>query len=86
MFMNMLVLFCHIRCLSDSKRTGANSFFLQRSEEDELQFQLKAFRFNQDKLGNNSVGGKQCVLSLKNALCVFSQQMRRVSNFRTLAL
>lgn len=70
MFMNMDVFFCHIRCLSDSKRTGANSFFLQRSEEDKLQFQLKAFRFNRDELGNNSVGA-QCVLGLKNALYVF---------------
>lgn len=67
----MDVFFCHIRCLSDSKRTGANSFFLQRSEEDKLQFQLKAFRFNRDELGNNSVGGKQCVLGLKYALYVF---------------
>lgn len=71
MFMNMRVFFCHIRCFSDSKQTGANSFFLQRSEEDKLQFQLKAFRFNRDKFGNNSVGGKQCVLGLKNALYVF---------------
>lgn len=68
--MNTHVLFCHIRCLSDSKRTGAKSFFLQRSQEDKLQFQLKAFRL-QDQLGNNSVRSNQCVLGQKNASHVF---------------
>ncbi|KAM3857156.1 LOW QUALITY PROTEIN: zona pellucida sperm-binding protein 3-like [Diretmus argenteus] len=35
-------------CLTDAKLTGAKSYFMQRSQEDKLQFQLKAFRFNQD--------------------------------------
>uniref|UniRef100_H3CH89 Zona pellucida sperm-binding protein 3 n=1 Tax=Tetraodon nigroviridis TaxID=99883 RepID=H3CH89_TETNG len=42
-------------CLNDSKQTGAKSVFLQRSQEDKLQFQLKAFRFHQNQPGNNSI-------------------------------
>uniref|UniRef100_A0A668A9H5 Zona pellucida sperm-binding protein 3 n=1 Tax=Myripristis murdjan TaxID=586833 RepID=A0A668A9H5_9TELE len=36
-------------CLTDAKLTGAKSYFMQRSQEDKLQFQLKAFRFKQDR-------------------------------------
>ncbi|KAM9334112.1 zona pellucida sperm-binding protein 3-like [Symphorus nematophorus] len=35
-------------CLSDAKLTGAKSYFMQRSREDKLHLQLKAFRFHQD--------------------------------------
>ncbi|XP_074483443.1 zona pellucida sperm-binding protein 3-like [Sebastes fasciatus] len=35
-------------CLSDGKLTGAKSYFMQRSQEDKLHFQLKAFRFHRD--------------------------------------
>ncbi|KAM4602176.1 zona pellucida sperm-binding protein 3-like [Polymixia lowei] len=35
-------------CLTDAKVSGAKSYFMQRTEEDKLQFQLKAFRFQQD--------------------------------------
>uniref|UniRef100_A0A8C4GYY9 Zona pellucida sperm-binding protein 3 n=1 Tax=Dicentrarchus labrax TaxID=13489 RepID=A0A8C4GYY9_DICLA len=35
-------------CLNDAKLTGAKSYFMQRSQEDKLHFQLKAFRFHQD--------------------------------------
>ncbi|KAM7365332.1 hypothetical protein PAMP_016267 [Pampus punctatissimus] len=35
-------------CLTDAKLTGAKSYFMQRSQEDKLNFQLKAFRFHQD--------------------------------------
>ncbi|XP_059183830.1 zona pellucida sperm-binding protein 3-like [Centropristis striata] len=35
-------------CLSDAKLTGAKSYFMQRSQEDKLHFQLKAFKFHQD--------------------------------------
>ncbi|XP_026219085.1 zona pellucida sperm-binding protein 3-like [Anabas testudineus] len=35
-------------CLTDAKLTGAKSFFMQRSHEDKLHLQLKAFRFHQD--------------------------------------
>ncbi|XP_070786738.1 zona pellucida sperm-binding protein 3-like [Enoplosus armatus] len=35
-------------CLTDAKLTGARSYFMQRSQEDKLHFQLKAFRFLQD--------------------------------------
>lgn len=77
--MNMHVLFCHIRCFSDSKRTAAKSFFLQRSQEDKLQFQLKAFTFHQDQLGNNSVCSNQCVLGLKKRLVFFPAEKMRIT-------
>ncbi|XP_042369089.1 zona pellucida sperm-binding protein 3-like [Plectropomus leopardus] len=35
-------------CLSDAKLTGAKSYFMQRSQEDKLHIQLKAFRFHHD--------------------------------------
>ncbi|CAK6962496.1 zona pellucida sperm-binding protein 3-like [Scomber scombrus] len=35
-------------CLTDAKMTGAKSYFMQRSREDKLHFQLKAFKFHQD--------------------------------------
>ncbi|XP_047432955.1 zona pellucida sperm-binding protein 3-like isoform X2 [Mugil cephalus] len=35
-------------CLTDAKLTGAKSYFMQRSREDKLHLQLKAFRFHQD--------------------------------------
>ncbi|MEQ2270394.1 hypothetical protein XENORESO_016182, partial [Xenotaenia resolanae] len=35
-------------CLTDAKLTGAQSYFLPRSQEDKLHFQLKAFKFKQD--------------------------------------
>ncbi|XP_030607042.1 zona pellucida sperm-binding protein 3-like isoform X2 [Archocentrus centrarchus] len=35
-------------CLTDAKLTGAKSYFMQRSQEDKLHFQLKAFRFHRD--------------------------------------
>ncbi|XP_034409235.1 zona pellucida sperm-binding protein 3-like [Cyclopterus lumpus] len=35
-------------CLSDAKLTGAKSYFMQRSQEDTLNFQLRAFRFNHE--------------------------------------
>ncbi|XP_068446989.1 zona pellucida sperm-binding protein 3-like [Clinocottus analis] len=35
-------------CLSDAKLTGTKSYFMQRSQEDKLHFQLRAFRFNHE--------------------------------------
>ncbi|XP_075868510.1 zona pellucida sperm-binding protein 3-like [Nelusetta ayraudi] len=35
-------------CLSDSMVTGSKSYFMPRSHEDKLHFQLKAFKFHQD--------------------------------------
>ncbi|XP_056157072.1 zona pellucida sperm-binding protein 3-like [Lampris incognitus] len=35
-------------CLIDAKATGSKSYFMQRANENELQLQLKAFRFHQD--------------------------------------
>uniref|UniRef100_A0A8C5H860 Zona pellucida sperm-binding protein 3 n=1 Tax=Gouania willdenowi TaxID=441366 RepID=A0A8C5H860_GOUWI len=35
-------------CFTDAKLTGAKSYFMQRSQEDKLHFQLKAFRFFHD--------------------------------------
>ncbi|XP_032362355.1 zona pellucida sperm-binding protein 3 [Etheostoma spectabile] len=40
-------------CFSDAKLTGAKSYFKQRSQEDKLHFQLKAFRLHHDH--NNSL-------------------------------
>ncbi|PWA32242.1 hypothetical protein CCH79_00013198 [Gambusia affinis] len=37
-----------LRCLMDSKLTGAQSYFMPRSQEDKLHFQMKAFKFTQD--------------------------------------
>ncbi|XP_029283926.1 zona pellucida sperm-binding protein 3-like, partial [Cottoperca gobio] len=38
-------------CLFDSQLTGSNSKFLPRSHEDRLQFEVEAFRFQQDHSG-----------------------------------
>ncbi|XP_041637401.1 zona pellucida sperm-binding protein 3-like [Cheilinus undulatus] len=35
-------------CLNDAKLTGAKSYFMQRSQEDKLHFQLQAFSFHHD--------------------------------------
>ncbi|KAM9328440.1 zona pellucida sperm-binding protein 3-like [Pholidichthys leucotaenia] len=35
-------------CLTDAKLTGAKSYFMQRSQEDKLHFQLKSFMFHLD--------------------------------------
>lgn len=53
--------FFHIRCLSDAKLTGAKSYFMQRSQEDKLNFQLKAFRFHQDHRNSVSAVSRKCV-------------------------
>ncbi|XP_028275658.1 zona pellucida sperm-binding protein 3-like [Parambassis ranga] len=36
-------------CLTDAKLMGAQSYFMQRSQEDKLLLQLTAFRFHQDE-------------------------------------
>uniref|UniRef100_A0A3P9NYX5 Zona pellucida sperm-binding protein 3 n=1 Tax=Poecilia reticulata TaxID=8081 RepID=A0A3P9NYX5_POERE len=36
------------KCLTDSKLTGAQFYFMPRSQEDKLHFQLKAFKFKHD--------------------------------------
>ncbi|XP_044211595.1 zona pellucida sperm-binding protein 3-like [Thunnus albacares] len=38
-------------CLFDSQLTGSSSKFLSRSQDDRLQFELEAFRFQQDDSG-----------------------------------
>ncbi|CAJ1055924.1 zona pellucida sperm-binding protein 3-like [Xyrichtys novacula] len=38
-------------CLFDSQLTGSSSRFLPRSQDDKLQFELEAFRFQQDDSG-----------------------------------
>ncbi|XP_047452651.1 zona pellucida sperm-binding protein 3-like [Mugil cephalus] len=38
-------------CLFDSQLTGSSSRFLPRSQDDKLQFELEAFRFEQDDRG-----------------------------------
>lgn len=59
--MNTDLLFCHIRCLSDGKLTGAKSYFLQRSREDKLHFQLKAFGFHKDQKNSVSTACTRCI-------------------------
>ncbi|XP_016332671.1 zona pellucida sperm-binding protein 3-like [Sinocyclocheilus anshuiensis] len=39
------------RCLVDAKLTGSTSSFMRRIQSDKLQFQLEAFRFQQDDSG-----------------------------------
>ncbi|XP_074533891.1 zona pellucida sperm-binding protein 3-like [Halichoeres trimaculatus] len=39
-------------CLFDSQITGSSSRFLPRTQDDRLQFELEAFRFQQDNSGN----------------------------------
>uniref|UniRef100_A0A8C2JN31 Zona pellucida sperm-binding protein 3 n=1 Tax=Cyprinus carpio TaxID=7962 RepID=A0A8C2JN31_CYPCA len=39
------------RCLVDAKLTGSTSSFMRRIQNDKLQFQLEAFRFQQDDSG-----------------------------------
>lgn len=43
-----VLFFPNMRCLTDTKLTGSKSYFMPRSHEDKLHFQLKAFRFHQD--------------------------------------
>lgn len=44
--------FCVVfRCLFDSQLTGSSSQFLPQSTDDRLQFELEAFRFQQDDRG-----------------------------------
>ncbi|KAL0197772.1 hypothetical protein M9458_006312, partial [Cirrhinus mrigala] len=38
-------------CLVDAKLTGSGSRFMQRTQIDKLQFQLEAFRFQQEISG-----------------------------------
>ncbi|XP_032378887.1 zona pellucida sperm-binding protein 3 [Etheostoma spectabile] len=38
-------------CMFDSQLTGSTSRFLPRSQDDKLQFQMEAFRFQQDESG-----------------------------------
>lgn len=63
MFVNMKaasVIFSFIRCFSDAKLTGAKSYFMPRSQEDKLHFQLKAFRFYQDDRNSVSTSPERC--------------------------
>lgn len=48
LLMDLCVVF---RCLFDSQLTDSSSRFLPRSQDDRLQFELEAFRFQQDDSG-----------------------------------
>ncbi len=48
---NQTALCVAFRCLFDSQLTGSSSQFLPRSQDDKLQFELEAFRFQQDNSG-----------------------------------
>lgn len=39
------------RCMVDAKLTNSRSKFMPRMQDDKLQFQIEAFRFNQDSRG-----------------------------------
>lgn len=61
MNMNPVPVFCHIRCLTDAKLTGAKSYFMQRRQEDKLHLMLKAFRFHQDHRNSVSTASARWV-------------------------
>lgn len=43
-----------LRCLVDAKLTASNSRFMPRVQDDKLQFQLEAFKFQQESSGSVS--------------------------------
>uniref|UniRef100_A0A3B5MTL8 ZP-C domain-containing protein n=1 Tax=Xiphophorus couchianus TaxID=32473 RepID=A0A3B5MTL8_9TELE len=61
-------------CLTDSKLTGAQSYFTPRSQEDKLHFQLKAFKFIQDDRSEVREVTLICLCTLKNTLYIFMQK------------
>lgn len=50
-FKRLMVFVLPFRCLLDSQLTGSSSQFLPRTQDDKLQFELEAFRFQQDHSG-----------------------------------
>lgn len=56
-------LFFYPRCLVDPKLTGSSSRFMPRTQIDKLQFQLEAFRFQQE------ISGFVCMLFSSLGAC-----------------
>ncbi|XP_071763610.2 zona pellucida sperm-binding protein 3-like [Centroberyx gerrardi] len=64
-------------CLVDSQLTGSSSHFLPRTQDDKLQFQIEAFRFQQDHSGSMYItchlrAAVAVPVSATNKACSFS--------------
>nr|XP_046249595.1 zona pellucida sperm-binding protein 3-like [Scatophagus argus] len=72
-------------CLFDSQLTGSSSQFLPRSQDDKLQFELEAFRFQQDDSGviyitcNVRATAAAAAVDATNKACSFTDGWREVS-------
>ncbi|KAM7397328.1 hypothetical protein PAMP_020311 [Pampus punctatissimus] len=72
-------------CLYDSQLTGSSSQFLPRSRDDTLQFELEAFRFQQDDSGviyitcNLKATSAAAAVDDSNKACTFSNGWREAS-------
>nr|XP_020516778.1 zona pellucida sperm-binding protein 3-like [Labrus bergylta] len=72
-------------CLFDSQLTGSSSQFLPRSQDDRLQFELEAFRFQQDHSGMMYITcsvratAASAAVDATNKACSFSNGWREAS-------
>ncbi|XP_044050268.1 zona pellucida sperm-binding protein 3-like [Siniperca chuatsi] len=72
-------------CLFDSQLTGSASRFLPRSQDDRLQFEVEAFRFQQDDSGviyitcNLKATSAAAAVDATNKACSFSNGWREAS-------
>ncbi|KAF3843901.1 hypothetical protein F7725_015949 [Dissostichus mawsoni] len=72
-------------CLFDGQLTDSGSQFLPRSNEDRLQFQVEAFKFQQDERGviyitcNVRAGVASAAVDATNKACSFSNGWREAS-------
>ncbi|KAE8296649.1 Zona pellucida sperm-binding protein 3 [Larimichthys crocea] len=72
-------------CLFDSQLTGSSSRFLPRSQDDTLQFEVEAFRFQQDDSGviyitcSLKATAATAALDATNKACSFSNGWRETS-------
>nr|XP_033490487.1 zona pellucida sperm-binding protein 3-like [Epinephelus lanceolatus] len=76
---------CLSRCLFDSQLTGSSSQFLPRSQDDRLQFEVEAFRFQQDDSGmiyitcSVRATAAAAAVDATNKACSFSNGWREAS-------
>ncbi|XP_022620295.1 zona pellucida sperm-binding protein 3-like [Seriola dumerili] len=72
-------------CLFDSQLTGSSSRFLPRSQDDKLQFEVEAFRFQQDESGviyvtcSLRATAATAAVDIANKACSFSNGWMEVS-------
>uniref|UniRef100_A0A3B5BAC1 Zona pellucida sperm-binding protein 3 n=1 Tax=Stegastes partitus TaxID=144197 RepID=A0A3B5BAC1_9TELE len=72
-------------CLFDSQLTGSSSHFLPRSQDDTLQFEMEAFRFQQDNSGliyitcSLRATAATAAVDATNKACSFSNGWREAS-------